>query len=124
MGTQQTRTGQRRIRQRAAGGPARFPAAARLAARTAGLAAATALAGAGLAACSIEEASCGGGEYPVQAVGSTGSACAEKGEKPPKGYVRYPEGKVPEKVGDKWDTYWNTHIIEKDGSVRKAREGE
>ncbi|MGW3867108.1 hypothetical protein ACWEDZ_37455, partial [Streptomyces sp. NPDC005047] len=28
--------------------------------------------------CSIEEATCGGGEYPVLSVGGTGSACAAR----------------------------------------------
>jgi hypothetical protein len=58
-----------------------------------------------LVGCSAEDATCGGDEYPVLAVGSTGSTCVPEGEEPPKGYVRYPEGKVPEHVGDKWDTY-------------------
>jgi hypothetical protein len=77
-------------------------------------------AGAMLAGCSTEDASCGGGEYPVMAVGSTGSACVPDGEEPPKGYVRYPEGKVPEHVGDKWDIYWNTHTVDKNGDIIDA----
>ncbi|MEU1306632.1 SCO0607 family lipoprotein [Streptomyces shenzhenensis] len=85
---------------------------------------ATALAAVTLTGCSMDEAVCGGGEYPVQAVGSTGSACAPKGEDPPKGYVRYPEGKVPKTVDDKWERYWNTHVIDENGTVRKAEEGE
>ncbi|KUO20989.1 SCO0607 family lipoprotein [Streptomyces dysideae] len=87
-----------------------------------------ALAGAAVAAvltgCSIKEASCGGGEYPVMTVGSTGSACVSNGEEPPEGYVRYPEGKVPEQVGDKWDTYWSTHTIDKNGKIIEVAEGE
>ncbi|MEU5087621.1 hypothetical protein [Streptomyces sp. NPDC021356] len=77
-----------------------------------------------LTACSTEDAVCGGGEYPVQAVGSTGSACTPQGKEPPKGYVRYPEGKVPETVGDKWDEYWNTHVIDKNGHISEARDGQ
>nr|BFE72877.1 hypothetical protein GCM10020092_061780 [Actinoplanes digitatis] len=33
------------------------------------------------------------------------------------GYVRFPEGKVPEHVGDEWDEYWNTHMIDKTGAI-------
>jgi hypothetical protein len=55
--------------------------------------------------CSMQDAQCGGGEYPVLAVGSTGGAC------------RYPEGKVPEHVGDKWDTYWSTRTVDKNGEI-------
>jgi len=73
-----------------------------------------------LTGCSIEQASCGGDEYPVLAVGSTGSACVPNGEEPPKGYARYPEGKVPEHVGDKWDVYWETHTLDESGKIIKA----
>ncbi|WP_436846277.1 SCO0607 family lipoprotein [Streptomyces shenzhenensis] len=65
-----------------------------------------------------------GDRHAVQAVGSTGRACAPKGEDPPKGYVRYPEGKVPKTVDDTWERYWNTHVIDENGTVRKAEEGE
>lgn len=70
--------------------------------------------------CSTEDASCGGGEYPVMTVGDTGSACVPNGEEPPKGYTRYPEGKVPEHVGDKWDKYWETHTVDENGKIIKA----
>lgn len=73
-----------------------------------------------LTGCSTEDASCGGGEYPVMTVGGTGSACVSNGDEPPKGYVRYPEGKVPRHVGDKWDTYWSTHTIDENGKIIKA----
>ncbi|HWU09378.1 MAG TPA: hypothetical protein VN520_23865 [Streptomyces sp.] len=66
-------------------------------------------------ACSMQDAVCGGGEYPVLAVGSAGSACAPDGEEPPEGYARYPEGKVPEHVDDKWYTYWNTRTLDENG---------
>ncbi|GKQ35312.1 SCO0607 family lipoprotein [Streptomyces sp. A012304] len=76
-----------------------------------------------LSGCSLKEASCGGGEYPVLAVGSTGSACVPNGEEPPEGYARYPEGKVPEYVGDKWDTYWSTHTLDEKGNIVEAPAG-
>ncbi|WP_328564322.1 SCO0607 family lipoprotein [Streptomyces coelicoflavus] len=84
----------------------------------AGVAAAAVLTG-----CSMEEAVCGGGEYPVLSVGGTGSACVPNGEEPPDGYTRYPEGRVPEHVGDKWDTYWQTHTVDENGKVVRVPEG-
>ncbi|CAM5440748.1 Lipoprotein OS=Streptomyces tendae OX=1932 GN=GUR47_05425 PE=4 SV=1 [Streptomyces tendae] len=45
------------------------------------------------------------------------------GEEPPQGYTRYPEGKVPEHVGDKWDTYWQTHTVDEHGKVVEVPEG-
>ena len=68
-------------------------------------------------ACSMQDAMCGSGEYPVLHVGSAGSACAPDGEEPPKGYARYPEGKVPQHVGDKWDTYWSTRTLDENGKT-------
>lgn len=76
-----------------------------------------------LTGCSMEDAICGGGEYPILNVGSTGSACAPNGHEPPKGYTRYPEGKVPEHVGDTWDTYWQSHTVDKGGKIIKAPKG-
>ncbi|NDZ77787.1 hypothetical protein G3I19_04460 [Streptomyces sp. SID10853] len=73
--------------------------------------------------CSQADAVCGGGEYPVLNVGSTGSACETKGHEPSKGYTRYPKGKVPEHVGDKWDTYWQTHTVDRNGKIIKAPKG-
>ncbi|WP_053754550.1 hypothetical protein [Streptomyces sp. MMG1533] len=49
----------------------------------AGTAAAVLLTGCSM---SMEDASCGGGEYGVIAVGSTGSACVPDDEDPPKGW--------------------------------------
>ncbi|KOG30118.1 SCO0607 family lipoprotein [Streptomyces resistomycificus] len=69
---------------------------------------------------SMEDASCGGGEYGVLTVNGTGSACVPDDEDPPKGYVRYPEGKEPEHVGDKWDVYWETHTVDETGKIIKA----
>ncbi|MFG3281293.1 SCO0607 family lipoprotein [Streptomyces sp. NPDC048111] len=68
-----------------------------------------------LAGCSTQDAICGGGQYPVLNVGSAGKACVDDDQEPPQGYVRYPKGKVPEHVGDKWDTYWQTHTLDKSG---------
>ncbi|GAA4004806.1 lipoprotein [Streptomyces marokkonensis] len=88
-----------------------------------GLALTCATAAAVLAGCSVEQASCGGGEYPVMTIGGTGSACVPDGQEPPEGYTRYPVGKVPEHVGDKWDTYW-THTVDEDGKVVAVPDGE
>ncbi|MEV6165044.1 hypothetical protein AB0L71_24605 [Streptomyces sp. NPDC052052] len=86
----------------------------------AGLALAAVVAGLLTAGCSTEDAACGGGEYPVLTVGGTGSACVPNGEEPPKGYTRYPEGKVPKHVGDTWDTYWETHTVDSNGKIIDA----
>ncbi|MFJ6752721.1 MULTISPECIES: SCO0607 family lipoprotein [unclassified Streptomyces] len=70
--------------------------------------------------CSMQDSICSSGEYPVKAVGSTsGGACVSDGEKPPEGYVRYPKGKVPQHVDDKWDKYWNTVVVDKNGDITK-----
>ncbi|MEU9993881.1 hypothetical protein [Streptomyces sp. NPDC050848] len=85
------------------------------------LAAVTAVAAAwALTGCAYEEDICSSGEYPVMTVGDTGSACVRNEEQPPKGFVRYPEGKVPLKVDDKWDVYWRTHTLDKDGKIIDA----
>ena len=64
------------------------------------------------------DAICAGGEYPVKAVGNTtGAACADEQQDPPAGYVRYPEGKVPEHVGDEWDVYWSKRVVDREGRV-------
>lgn len=73
-----------------------------------------------LTGCSIQEASCSDGEYPAMAVGDTGDDCFPNGEEPPKGYTRYPEGKVPKYVGDKWDTYWQSHTVDGNGKIIKT----
>jgi hypothetical protein len=88
-----------------------------------GLLLACAVGAAVLTGCSTEDATCGGGEYPVMTIGGTGSACVPNGEEPPKGYTRYPEGKVPEHVGDKWDTYWQTHTLDENGKVVEVPQG-
>ncbi|MEU5714191.1 hypothetical protein AB0G71_00105 [Streptomyces sp. NPDC020403] len=73
--------------------------------------------------CSMAEAQCSNGEYPVLSVGGTGSACVPDDEEPPQGYTRYPEGKVPQYVGDKWDTYWETRTVDENGRIVEVPEG-
>ncbi|MGW2046933.1 SCO0607 family lipoprotein [Streptomyces sp. NPDC001858] len=77
---------------------------------------------AALTGCSLayEENICSNGEYPVLAVGSTGSSCVTNGEEPPAGTARYPEGKVPKQVDDKWDLYWTTHTLDENGDIVDA----
>ncbi|MFD9006459.1 SCO0607 family lipoprotein [Streptomyces sp. NPDC059582] len=70
-----------------------------------------------------QEAICSSGEYPVLTVNGTGSACTANDEKPPSGYTRYPKGKVPQQVGDKWDVYWDTHTLDEDGNIIDAPDG-
>lgn len=82
---------------------------------------ASALALTTLSGCSIlDENICGSGEYPVASIGSTGSDCQADGTEPDEGYVRYPEGKVPEKVEDKWDLYWQEHVLDAEGNESPA----
>lgn len=95
----------------------------RVSRRAAGLALAAATVAALTTGCSMQDAICGGGEYPVMTIGATGSACVPDDEDPPKGYVRYPEGKVPEHVDDKWDMYWRTHSVDKDGRIIEVPAG-
>ncbi|ANB10196.1 hypothetical protein SAM40697_6243 [Streptomyces ambofaciens] len=85
---------------------------------------AAATAAAVLTGCSTQDAVCGGGEYPVMTIGGTGSTCVPDGEEPPEGYTRYPQGKVPEHVGDEWDTYWQTHTVDEDGKTVEVPDGE
>ncbi|MGA5300424.1 SCO0607 family lipoprotein [Nucisporomicrobium flavum] len=64
-----------------------------------------------------EDAMCSSGEYPVKAIRSTtGGACVPDGQDPPAGYVRYPAGKVPQHVDDKWDKYWSEHMLDEKGT--------
>jgi hypothetical protein len=66
--------------------------------------------------CEFREAICSSDEYPVAAVRSTtGRACVEDGQAPPPGYVRFPEGKVPEHIDDEWDRYWHEHMLDENG---------
>ncbi|WP_406859168.1 hypothetical protein ABZO31_02390 [Streptomyces sp. HUAS MG47] len=74
----------------------------------------------GCAGLEYQEDICSSGEYPVMSVGGTGSACVSDEQEPPAGFARYPEGKVPQQVGDKWDVYWNTHTLDKDGTIIDA----
>ncbi|WP_433543878.1 SCO0607 family lipoprotein (plasmid) [Streptomyces sp. CA-294286] len=95
--------------------------------RRRGVSAVLAVAAAGLvlasAGCSLQDAICGGEEYPVLHVGSTGRACVPKSEEPPKGYARFPEGKVPQHVDDEWDTYWQSRTLDKDGKIIEVSAG-
>ncbi|MGW1412671.1 SCO0607 family lipoprotein [Streptomyces sp. NPDC002403] len=78
----------------------------------------------GCSGSSLKDSVCGGGEYPVLAVGGTSSDCVPDGKEVPDGYTRYPKGKVPQKIDDKWDVYWRTHTINDKGEVVEAPEGE
>ncbi|WP_328873085.1 hypothetical protein OHT76_24940 [Streptomyces sp. NBC_00287] len=88
-----------------------------------GIALAGATAALALTGCSgweYQEDICAGGEYPVLQVSGTGSACEKSGDEPSQGYTRYPEGKVPKQVDDKWDVYWRTHTVDKKGNIIDA----
>jgi len=62
------------------------------------------------------DAICSSGEFPVVQVGDGGGQyCAENGEEPLPGFVRFPEGKVPQHVDDKWDKYWSEHRLDENG---------
>lgn len=89
-----------------------------VAAALACVAAATVLTG--CAGLGYQENICGNGEYPALSVGGTGSACFSDKEEPSAGYARYPAGKVPRQVDDKWDVYWRTHTLDKDGKIIAA----
>lgn len=67
-----------------------------------------------------QEDICSSGEYPVMTVGDTGSACVADKDEPPAGFVRYPKGRVPQQVDDKWDVYWRTHTLDKNGKIIDA----
>ena len=76
------------------------------------------LAGAVVAGCSWHEKICSSGQYPVKAVGNTtGSTCVAEGHDPPSGYVRYPANQEPKYVGDKWDKYWKTKVVDEHGNI-------
>ncbi|MEU2447341.1 hypothetical protein ABZ588_28035 [Streptomyces althioticus] len=86
--------------------------------------AAAALAGAaavvavtGCAGFEYREDICGADEYPALSVGGTGAICVSSKEAPPEGFARYPQGKVPQQVDDKWDLYWNTHTLDENGKI-------
>jgi len=61
---------------------------------------------------------CDDGEYPVMGAANPASGmCVPNGEEPPGGYVRYPAGKVPQHVDDKWDLYWSHVTTDVYGNV-------
>ncbi|MET9732660.1 hypothetical protein ABZZ79_19045 [Streptomyces sp. NPDC006458] len=99
--------------------PGRLPAVAAVLVGAAAVAGLT-----GCSALEIREEMCMSTHYPVLAVNSGGSDCVPKGEEPGEGYARYPEGKVPEVVGDKWDVYWYTHTLDEDGDIIELPAGE
>lgn len=71
--------------------------------------------------CGFREAICSSGEYPVAAVRSTtGRACVPDGQQPPDGYVRFPAGKVPKYIDDKWDRYWSEHQLDENSAELPA----
>jgi hypothetical protein len=71
-----------------------------------------------LPGCSWHEKICRSGEYPAKAVGNaTGRTCVAKSQNPPAGYVRYPPDKEPQYVGDKWDKYWSTVVVDEHGNI-------
>ncbi|MEU2231689.1 SCO0607 family lipoprotein [Streptomyces vietnamensis] len=74
----------------------------------------------GCAGIEYQEGICNSGGHPAMPVGGTGSACVSDGQEPPAGFVRYPEGKVPQQVGDKWDVHRDTHADDKDGDIIDA----
>jgi hypothetical protein len=83
------------------------------------LAAVTVTATMSIAGCG-NDAICGGDDYPVTTVGSTGRTCVTAGQEPPAGYVRFPAGQVPRHVDDKWDVYWQSHTIDRSGAIVPA----
>ncbi|MFB7113621.1 SCO0607 family lipoprotein [Streptomyces sp. NPDC056190] len=99
----------RRISRSTAFRPGRFQA---VGAALAGTAVVVALTG-----CSYQEDVCSRGKYPVLQVNGPGGDCVANGDEPPAEYTRYPEGKVPQQVNDKWDVYWSTRTLDKDGNV-------
>jgi hypothetical protein len=71
-----------------------------------------------VAGCSWHEKICRSGEYPAKAVGNaSGRTCVAQGQNPPSGYVRYPAGQEPKYVGDKWDKYWSTKVVDENGNI-------
>jgi hypothetical protein len=63
------------------------------------------------------DAICGGGEYPAQQINGTGRQCVPTGQTPPSGFARYPAGKEPRHVDDKWDVYWRDHTVDPAGRI-------
>ena len=63
------------------------------------------------------DAICGSGDYPVLQTGGTGRQCVARGQAPPAGFARYPAGQEPKHVDDKWDVYWRTHSLDRNGAV-------
>jgi hypothetical protein len=68
-----------------------------------------------------KDAICGGGHYPVQSINGTGRQCVPDEQGPPAGFARYPAGKEPKNVDDKWDVYWRTHAVDPSGRIVDVR---
>ncbi|MFE9776274.1 SCO0607 family lipoprotein [Streptomyces sp. NPDC005931] len=92
--------------------PGRFQAVGSALAGTAAVVALT-----GCSALKYQEDVCSRGKYPVLQVNGPGGDCVANGDELPAGYTRYPEGKVPQQVNDKWDVYWLTRTLDQDGNV-------
>jgi hypothetical protein len=61
---------------------------------------------------------CEVGQYPVKTVGvTTGGACQQDGTPPSAGYVSYPQGEAPQYVGDKWDNFWSSVVVNGRGQI-------
>ena len=55
---------------------------------------------------SIQDDMCSAGEQPVYAVDNRdGKTCIDDGAAVPEGFATYPEKRVPQKVGDKYDRW-------------------
>ncbi|MEU7278361.1 hypothetical protein AB0A69_06150 [Streptomyces sp. NPDC045431] len=70
-----------------------------------------------LTGCAYRERVCPPDHYPVLAVNNSGRDCVPDGEEPPKGWARYPEGKVPEYLNDEWDRYWDDKTLDERGRI-------
>ncbi|MER5295691.1 hypothetical protein ABT382_27015 [Streptomyces pharetrae] len=64
-----------------------------------------------------QERVCMPDEDPVLAVNSSGSGCVAEDEEPAPGWTRYPEGKVPVHLDDKWDRYWSDKTVDENGRI-------
>ncbi|MFF8594553.1 SCO0607 family lipoprotein [Streptomyces sp. NPDC015220] len=64
-----------------------------------------------------QERVCSPGRDPVLAVNDSGSDCIPSDEEPAPGWARYPQGKVPVHLDDKWDRYWADKTLDQHGRV-------
>ncbi|MDY7087156.1 MAG: hypothetical protein SYR96_18825 [Actinomycetota bacterium] len=68
----------------------------------------------------LKDAICGSDDYPVLQIDGSGRQCVPKGQEPPTGFTRFPEGQVPKHVDDEWDVYWRSHTVDKSGKTISA----